>query len=764
MRARRLLLMVLLGILLAPYPSGLRARQAPPTLGLTLNGTSILPGQRLVAGVTVSNPGGGAAADFVFAVVLPDGVTVVSAGPGIGARFGRLSDLRTVVPVARNIGLAAAFNYEDPAFFAYDFTGSEPLGVYRFILAAVTAGALGDGALGPGELLAMQTAEVTVSASSVVVDPTRTTTVTVTPTGGIVETTAANGTVLSLTVPPGSVRTPTDISITPLIAFGDAPTGRLVAGIRAEPSGMFFDPPLTLTMTLPPGFEPPAFGVSGLIADDNGQHAQAVSARLAGDVVTMQVPHFSLAAVTLTDDWLSECRTPMSYQHTVACELLQPLYDEEVARIAAEGGGIGSAFRDDVLPILDLWMGLGILPRLVEAQQPGAPDPQEMRLQSLGELATWMWVYEPVFGAINDRANGDAGLPLGALIDQAQSEARLTFIAGMNASNLRCLADKPQVSEYVSDITSLLAFWLFGAPPDAERPAVNYCVDLHIDAAAPPVLTSGQPSLMPVDVRMRFTDGTELPGVEVSLAITASSATVSPAGGIVPMPFAGNVTVTPTGSTSTVTITAAVVGAPPFESLEFLPARTRTFQAGQPGTVDEGVRYVELRLSSSTRVQQASDNSPPIQPTASFTTNPALEPEVGEASYTLSGPIAGPLVDPDDPLIVETSLAVQKPAVTGLAVAEHTVAVTVTQRVGFELQMDFTCNGSVDDCAYTALSITGPGFNINEPARNISRPWSGIMEPGTYMFTARARTAYSAGAASASTGVTWTIRAYPPPE
>lgn len=761
MRARRRLLLVLLGILLAPYPSELRAQQGVPTLGLTLDRTSIVPGQRLVAGVSVSNPGGGPAADFVFAVVLPDGVTVVSAGPGIGARFGRLSDLRTVVPVARNIGLAAAFQYEDPAFFVYDFTGAEPLGTYRFILAAVTAGALNDGVLGPGELLAMEAVEVQVSASTVVVDPTRTTTVTVTPAGGAVETTAANGTVLSLTVPPGSVRVPTDISITPLVAFGDAPTGQLVAGIRAEPSGMFFDPPLTLTMTLPPGFEPPAFGITGLVADNNGQNAQAVSATLAGDVVTMQVPHFSLAAVTLVDDWLSECSRPMSFQHIAACELLQPLYDEEVARIAAEGGGIGSAFRDDVLPILDLWMTLGILPRLSQAQQPGAPDTRA-QLDALDELSTWRFVYEPVFGAINDRANNDAGLPLGALIDQAQSGARLTFIAGMNATNLRCLADKPRVSDFVREVASLWNLWSFTVPADAEELEMSFCVGLHIDAAAPPVLTPGQPSLMPVDVRMRFTDGTELPGVEVSLAITASNATVSPAGGIITTPLAGNVTVTPTASTSTVTITGAVVGTPPFESLEILPARTRTFQAGQPGTVDEGVRSVSLRLSSSTRIQQISDNSPPIQPAASFTTNPALEPEVGSASYTISGPIAGPIIDPANPLIIQTSLAVQKPAVLGAGVAEYATTVILTRPSWYDLQVDLTCNGSAADCAYTALRITGPGFSIDEPARNISFPFNGSMEPGTYTFVARARTSQSSGAASASTGVLWTIRAAPP--
>jgi hypothetical protein len=594
MRECRLLLTVLLGLSMAPGADGLRAQPGPLNLELTLNRTSIVPGQRLVAGISVNNPGGGPAADFVFAVVLPGGVTVASVGPGIGVRFGRFSDLRTIVPVARNVSLAGPFQYADPGFFAYDFAGAEPFGTYRFIFAAVTAGALNDGALGAGELLAVRMTDVTLSASGVVVDPLRTATVMVTPAGGTVQTTAADGTVLALTVPPNSVKTPTAISITPLVAFDNAPTGRLVAGIRAEPSGLYFDPPLTLTITLPPGFQPPAFGVSGLLADDNGQNAQPVSATLAGNVVTLQVPHFSLAAVTFLDGWLFECTPALSAQHAAACQQLQPLYAAELARIAAAGGGIGTAFKDSVLPILQTWMQGSILPRLADAQLPGAPDPQVKPEGALEELSVWLWVYRPVFGEVSDRGNAGGGLPLGALIDQAQSEARLTFIAGMNANNIKCLADKPQVSRYVSNILYLLVSWSFGVPFGAERPAMNYCVDLHIDAAAPPVLTPGQPSLMPVDVRVRFTDDTELPGVDVSLAITATDATVAPAGGVVTTPLENNVTVTPVGTTSTVTITGTFVDTPPFAEFIALPARTRTFQAGQGGTTDLAVTRSSL--------------------------------------------------------------------------------------------------------------------------------------------------------------------------
>ncbi len=138
-----------------------RAAQAPqalgepPVLGLTFNDTAQAPGTTLVAGVTVSNPGGGPLADFLFVIVLPDGMTAVSVGPGVGAQFGSLGNLRSLVPVARNISLASAFPFENARFFSYTFTGNEPQGLYTAYFVALAAGALNDGALGAGDLLAL---------------------------------------------------------------------------------------------------------------------------------------------------------------------------------------------------------------------------------------------------------------------------------------------------------------------------------------------------------------------------------------------------------------------------------------------------------------------------------------------------------------------------------------------------------------------------------------------------------------------------------
>jgi hypothetical protein len=126
--------------------------------------------------VEVQSPGGLPTADAVLVIVLPDGQTVVSVGPG-GPVFGQFSNLRSLVPVARGLNLAAPLAYSNPAFFSYTLTGTEPAGAYTVYFALLTAGALDDGALGGGEVLALDTTTFTVRPPvSTTVDTSRATT------------------------------------------------------------------------------------------------------------------------------------------------------------------------------------------------------------------------------------------------------------------------------------------------------------------------------------------------------------------------------------------------------------------------------------------------------------------------------------------------------------------------------------------------------------------------------------------------------------
>lgn len=589
--------------------------QAPPALAVTVNASAIAFGDPLRIGVTVDNPGGGPAADFVFALLLPDGSTLVSAGPGIGVRFGRLSDLRSVVPVVRGVPLAGAFRFQEPSFFNYTFTGIEPQGTYRILFAAFTAGALDDGVIGAGELLALASRDVTVSAAPPLTteDPTRRVTAVVPRSGGTVQTTNAAGATLTLTVPANAVPADTTISITPLTAFQNLPLGPLVSGVSLEPSGLTFATPATLTITLPPGYAVPEPGLAGFIANSAGRNLQAVPASVAGGAVTLAVAHFSTAGIALAtaqfDVACAATQAARNPQQATACARLRPLFAIEATRLATAGGRYDPTFVVNVLTELSLWMSGGLQARLGAAAVPDPADAMRFVREVGDEWLDWLAVFDMLF-RVSDRTNeirlGSNGL-LGSVarqIDQAQAAYNNVLLAAMNATNTRCLADKPHVDSYVTDVILIKEFWGFQFDdPDPPLPfGVQFCVDIRIDAAPPPVLTPGVAALMPIDLRIRFIDGVELPGPPLVVTITSTNGTVSPAGGTLPTPITSppvTPTLTPTATSASVTITAAFGATPTFPSFAGLPVRSRSFQAGQslPITISNGEVEAEVRLA-----------------------------------------------------------------------------------------------------------------------------------------------------------------------
>lgn len=591
---------------------------AQPTLGLQLSATSLRPGQSLVVGATVNNPGNGPLADFYFVMVLPDGSTAISAGLGLGLRVGRLGDLRSLVPVATSISLLYPFQYAANPFFSYAFTSAEPRGTYRLYFAAVRTGAFNDGVIGPSDLLAVAAQDFTVTDSPIVVDPQRAVTATISPAGGVVQTTSAGGTVLKLTLPPGAVSVPTPITIAPLVSFEGSP-GPVVAGISAGPSGLRLSPPATLTITLPPGFQSSAFGLRGVLTDDVGQNRQFLPVTQVGNVVTMTVPHFSVAEIEVLLDLDDIPCTPgqgfpFPAEQAAACAAIDPLADAEAVRLAGQGGPISQAFKNSMAAVLDVWLTNGLLPRLLDAQSETPFRLVGKIIDVSNEWGDFLDMYRVLFG-LSDRANQAAGRPLGAKIDQAQERLRLALIARMNAVNIQCLVQKSLVDRWVFEVDFLNATWDGQFPGGAPTSPFDlvFCVNLAIDAAPPSVLTPGQAAVLPIDVRLRFTDGVDLsfPGLQGAVSVTATNATVTPAGGVVPLPVSANLSLRPTANSSTVTITAAVVT----DSLGLLPPRTRTFQAGQAPVLNFTGREMisEVRLDRSSAlggVIVAKDSTP----------------------------------------------------------------------------------------------------------------------------------------------------------
>jgi hypothetical protein len=128
----------------------------------------------------------------------------------------------------------------------------------------------------------------------VTLDTARTAAVLMGPDGGEVTTTAADGTVSTLTVPPGALVSEQTISITPVLGITGLPlSGELVAAVHFTPDGLQLARPATLTLTLPGPVD--RAGLLGFVFDDTGTNFEVVSASVDGATLALQVSHFSTA-------------------------------------------------------------------------------------------------------------------------------------------------------------------------------------------------------------------------------------------------------------------------------------------------------------------------------------------------------------------------------------------------------------------------------------------------------------------------------------
>jgi hypothetical protein len=145
----------------------LTTAMAAPTAHVFLSAEVIHGGDPLTIGYAVSNPPDGSQADFYLGVVLPDGSVVVfppkSTGDARGVRRSpaRAADEAPPKPVRNVANLSPTFTVgpgvvrSDPVFAQFDVPrgGAQP-GEYQFFAVLLTPGALSDGQLAPGEILA----------------------------------------------------------------------------------------------------------------------------------------------------------------------------------------------------------------------------------------------------------------------------------------------------------------------------------------------------------------------------------------------------------------------------------------------------------------------------------------------------------------------------------------------------------------------------------------------------------------------------------
>ncbi len=126
------------------------------SLSVATNAPTVLPGDTTVVSIDVSNPGLPSTVDFYFGVLLPDADTIIFFRDlAFSSGTASLANPATLQPIVPGVNLAAPFTFNQPTFFTYRWTGTEPGGVYTLFLAAVLPGALADNQVDQGDIVAL---------------------------------------------------------------------------------------------------------------------------------------------------------------------------------------------------------------------------------------------------------------------------------------------------------------------------------------------------------------------------------------------------------------------------------------------------------------------------------------------------------------------------------------------------------------------------------------------------------------------------------
>ncbi|MBI3328288.1 MAG: hypothetical protein HYZ81_16485, partial [Nitrospinae bacterium] len=266
---------------------------ASPTLALSLNQTTVRPGDTLHVGLTARNPGAAFPADFYFGVVVPDGVTVVfltSLSPlnGGGSRLD--ANPTTFQPLLTTLLIPAGLDVTLTDVLSLTFSQGLPPGTYVFFVALTPPRAFSDGRIDAGDILAIDAQALSFSLGTqvgpsfpIATTPLPETSFTVAFDGtnflvGMASTQGTNapGIGAQLVSPSGTVVGPpiftgrfggepvvTFDGTNYLLVWGDtAPGNTGVFGQFVSPSGAFVGSPFTLSQAVPRSEGPGDFAVA----------------------------------------------------------------------------------------------------------------------------------------------------------------------------------------------------------------------------------------------------------------------------------------------------------------------------------------------------------------------------------------------------------------------------------------------------------------------------------------------------------------------
>jgi len=324
--------------------------------------------------------------------------------------------------------------------------------------------------------------------------------------GGTLTATAADGTTYTLTVPADALLDDTTITLTPVTAIGGFAVGRgLVAAVDAEPSGLLFLKPATLTITLAaaPAERLLGFGYEG---DGTEYHVELLAAD--GATARLLVTHFSgFGAGKESSPELSAllARPPSSASQQFAGQF---------QNLANQGVTDGQAYLD----VLRRWYQQVIRPELQAAV---GSDPQ-LR-QALKDYDGWLLVVQQGSFILG------LGLDLDTPLRPEQAEALSLIAAALRdavaRADARCLAQHS-----LPEAETALEWQVIAAAADVDTPANaldldtvldGLCVEAHYDDVSypndPPL---GIPSELLLHVGLDFIDGARASGDRMLVDIT----------------------------------------------------------------------------------------------------------------------------------------------------------------------------------------------------------------------------------------------------
>jgi hypothetical protein len=132
--------------------------QGDVLVAVSLNQTTLRPGETVTVGFSASVPPGAPPANLYLVIAAPglwpDGNTLfVVTGSGLGRV--RLSELNALAPLMTDLGSQAGLSIGNPAQVSHTFTGSEPRGAYSVLAVLARPGWNADGRVDPGDVIAL---------------------------------------------------------------------------------------------------------------------------------------------------------------------------------------------------------------------------------------------------------------------------------------------------------------------------------------------------------------------------------------------------------------------------------------------------------------------------------------------------------------------------------------------------------------------------------------------------------------------------------